>query len=67
MENLLEYCTDLLDENGQLEESFDFNTLEDARLKYDELHTTEMSGLFVQIWHRESEDNPVCLLGSEIV
>ena len=67
MENLLEYCTDLLDEQGQLDKSFDFHTAKEANDKHKELLEKEESGLFVQVWHRESEDNPVCLISEKII
>jgi len=66
MDELLEYCTDLLTEDGFLDESFNYNTIEEAKVKEKELHSTEMSGLFVQVWHRESENNPICITSEQI-
>jgi len=67
MEDLLEYCTDLVDQDGQLEESFDFDNLSQAQSKFQSLIENELSGYFVQVWHRVTENDPICLIQTEII
>lgn len=66
MENLEAYWTYLYDAEGLLEKSDDFETYQEAVEGYEELRKIGTSGMYIQIWGRNEDDESICIDNDEI-